>query len=57
MPPAPDLPVEQAVGDLERPDTVKVALHGVRGVFLLPAALGRRWRVLRLLPTRTDVQP
>jgi uncharacterized protein YbjT (DUF2867 family) len=31
-----DLPVEQAVGDLDRPDTLTAALHGVRGVFLLP---------------------
>ncbi|MFI7634487.1 NmrA family NAD(P)-binding protein [Nonomuraea sp. NPDC049400] len=31
-----DLPVEQAVGDLDRPDSLAAALDGVRGVFLLP---------------------
>ncbi|MER6678035.1 NmrA family NAD(P)-binding protein [Streptomyces sp. NPDC000983] len=31
-----DLPVEQAVGDLDRPDSLADALRGVRGVFLLP---------------------
>ncbi|MEV0197659.1 NAD(P)H-binding protein [Nonomuraea sp. NPDC050691] len=30
------LPVEQAVGDLNAPDTLGAALDGVRGVFLLP---------------------
>ncbi|MEV4064368.1 NAD(P)H-binding protein [Nonomuraea dietziae] len=31
-----DLPVEQVVGDLDRPDSLAAALAGVRGVFLLP---------------------
>lgn len=31
-----ELPVEQVVGDLDRPDSVDPALDGVRGVFLLP---------------------
>ncbi|GAA3701205.1 NAD(P)H-binding protein [Nonomuraea antimicrobica] len=31
-----DLPVEQVVGDLDRPESLDAALHGVRGVFLLP---------------------
>ncbi|MEU6308063.1 NAD(P)H-binding protein [Streptomyces chartreusis] len=31
-----DLPVEQAVGDLDRPSSFADALDGVRGVFLLP---------------------
>ncbi|GGL57239.1 NAD(P)H-binding protein [Planomonospora parontospora] len=31
-----DLPVEQAVGDLDRPGSLATALDGVRGVFLLP---------------------
>jgi uncharacterized protein YbjT (DUF2867 family) len=31
-----DLPVEQVVGDLDRPDSLATALDGVRGVFLLP---------------------
>lgn len=31
-----DLPVEQAIGDLNEPDTLDAALDGVRGVFLLP---------------------
>ncbi|MFD7300836.1 NAD(P)H-binding protein [Streptomyces pharetrae] len=31
-----DLPVEQAVGDLDDPDSLAPALDGVRGVFLLP---------------------
>ncbi|MFB4273101.1 NAD(P)H-binding protein [Nonomuraea sp. GTA35] len=30
------LPVEQAVGDLNEPDSLSAALDGVRGVFLLP---------------------
>ncbi|MEW9552352.1 NAD(P)H-binding protein [Nonomuraea sp. NPDC050783] len=31
-----ELPVEQAVGDLDQPDSLVPALDGVRGVFLLP---------------------
>ncbi|MEV0391145.1 NAD(P)H-binding protein [Nonomuraea sp. NPDC050643] len=31
-----DLPVEQAVGDLDHPGSLTAALDGVRGVFLLP---------------------
>ncbi|MDX2297440.1 MULTISPECIES: NAD(P)H-binding protein [Streptomyces] len=31
-----DLPAEQAVGDLDRPESLAPALDGVRGVFLLP---------------------
>ncbi|MFF9193936.1 NAD(P)H-binding protein [Streptomyces sp. NPDC014779] len=31
-----DLPAEQAVGDLDEPDSLGPALDGVRGVFLLP---------------------
>lgn len=31
-----DLPAEQAVGDLNHPDSLAPALDGVRGVFLLP---------------------
>ncbi len=31
-----DLPAEQAVGDLDEPDTLVPALDGVQGVFLLP---------------------
>ncbi|MEQ4722025.1 NAD(P)H-binding protein [Nonomuraea sp. B19D2] len=31
-----DLPVEQAVGDLDQPGSLAAALDGIRGVFLLP---------------------